>query len=77
MKAEELHSVMREWGINAAQLAKVLCLHTNKMSEYLAGVEKIPCAIAFSVEALNTLPPDERNALIEQRLKRVPHAHKS
>ena len=34
MTADELNSVMLEWKINAAQFANVLCLHTNKMSEY-------------------------------------------
>ncbi|RTZ73836.1 MAG: hypothetical protein DSZ02_06405, partial [Gammaproteobacteria bacterium] len=48
MTAEELKEVMNLWGLNAAQLAKVLCLHSNKVSEYLGGVSRIPCAIAFS-----------------------------
>ena len=73
MTAEELNAVMRTWDINAAQLAKVLCLHTNKTSEYLGGVERIPCAIAFSIEALQRLPEDERKTLFAERLQRKTH----
>ena len=76
MTADELNSVMLEWEINAAQFAKVLCLHTNKMSEFLGGVERIPCAIEFSIDALKRLPDDERKLLLEQRLNRKTHARK-
>ena len=73
MTADELNAVMHGWEINAAQFAKVLCLHTNKLSEYLGGIERIPCAIEFSIDALKRLPDDERKALIEQRLNRKMH----
>jgi hypothetical protein len=74
MTSDELNKVMHEWGMNAAQLAKVLCLHSNKMSEYLGDVERIPCAIAFSVDALQRIPQDERKLLFGQRLNRETHA---
>ena len=74
MTADELNTVMHEWEINAAQFAKVLCLHTNKMSKYLGGIERIPCAIEFSIDALKHLPDDERKLLFEQRLNRKTHA---
>jgi len=73
MTAEELKEVMKQWGLNAAQLAKVLCLHSNKVSEYLGSVSRIPCAIAFSIEALQRLPAAERSALFEKRLQRPTH----
>ncbi len=73
MTAEELKEVMSRWGLNAAQLAKVLCLHSNKVSEYLGDVSRIPCAIAFSIEALRLLPDAEREALFEKRLQRPTH----
>ncbi|MEM7304938.1 MAG: hypothetical protein AAF372_05380 [Pseudomonadota bacterium] len=74
MTADELKSQMQEWKLNASQLAKVLCLHTNKVSEYLGEVERIPCAIEFSIDALKRLPDKERTSLIEQRLARQTHA---
>ncbi len=73
MTAEELKEVMNQWELNAAQLAKVLCLHSNKVSEYLGGVSRIPCAIAFSIEALQLLPEAQRKALFTQRLQRPTH----
>ncbi len=73
MTAEELEGVMRRWGLNAAELAKVLCVHSNRMSEYLGGVTRIPCSLAFSVEALELLDPDRRQALLERRKARRPH----
>ncbi len=73
MTAEELEAVMRRWGLNAAELAKVLCVHSNRMSEYLGGVTRIPCSLAFSVEALELLDPDRRQALLERRKARRPH----
>lgn len=76
MTSDELKVVMRQWDMNAAQLAKVLCLHTNKISEYLGGVERIPCAIAFSIDALERIPREQRAALFRQRLKRKIHAGK-
>ncbi len=73
MTAEELEGVMHRWGLNAAELAKVLCVHSNRMSEYLGGVTRIPCSLAFSVEALELLDPDRRQALLERRKARRPH----
>jgi hypothetical protein len=73
MKADELKAQMQAWELNAAELAKVLCLHTTKISEYLADVERIPCAIEFSIDALSRLPEDERNALIQERIHRKKH----
>ena len=73
MTADELKAVMHEWRLNAAQFARILCLHTNKMSEYLDGVERIPCATAFSIDTLRRLPDDVRNALFKERLNRKPH----
>ena len=49
MKAEELKAQMQAWNLNAAELAKVLCLHTTKVSEYLGDVQRIPCVIEFSI----------------------------
>lgn len=74
MTSDELKVVMRQWDMNAAQLAKVLCLHTNKISEYLGGVERIPCAIAFSIDALERISREQRAALFQQRLERKIHA---
>ena len=73
MTAEELNAVIRQWDMNAAQCAKILCLHTNKLSEYLGGVERIPCAIEFSIDALNRLSKEDRMQLFEQRLQRKTH----
>ena len=73
MTAEELKQAFDQWGISAAQGAKILCLHTNKLSEYLAGVARIPCAIGFSVEALNMLDDKIRNDLFQKRLARKTH----
>jgi hypothetical protein len=64
---------MKQWDLNAAQLAKVLCLHSNKLSEYLGGVSRIPCAVRFSIEALQLLSPGQRSALFEKRLQRQAH----
>ena len=69
----DLENVMREWGLNAAQLAKVLCLHSAKISEYLAGVRPIPCSVFYSIQALQMLEPAQRAGLIAQRLQRKPH----
>ena len=73
MTADELKQVFDSWGINAAQGAKILCLHSNKLSEYLGGVARIPCAVAFSVEALDLLDDRTRQALFEKRLARKAH----
>ena len=47
MTATELNQIRKHWQLNAAQLAKVLCVHTNKMSEYLSGVTRIPCSLVI------------------------------
>jgi len=73
MTPEELKTVMQNWDLDAAQLAKVLCLHSNKLSEYLEGVSRIPCAVRFSIEALQLLTPGQRSALFEKRLQRRAH----
>jgi len=73
MKASELKQTFAAWQLNAAQGAKVLCLHTRKISEYLGEVERIPCAVAFHIEALNLLDPQTRAALFERRLTRKAH----
>jgi hypothetical protein len=73
MTAEELKQLMIRWELNAAQLAKVLCLHRNRMSEYLGGVSRIPCSLAYSMEALELLPARERRRLFEKRLRRPTH----
>lgn len=73
MTGEELKQVFRNWGLNAAQGAKVLCLHSNKLSEYLEDVSRIPCAVAFHVEALSLLPEAERRRLLAQRVERRAH----
>ncbi len=73
MTGEELKQALNAWQLNAAQGAKLLCLHTSKMSEYLEDVTRIPCAVAFSIEALQLLDDEVRQQLIEKRLKR--HAH--
>ncbi|WP_018955146.1 hypothetical protein [Thioalkalivibrio sulfidiphilus] len=75
MTGEELKQVFRDWGLNAAQGAKVLCLHSNKLSEYLEDVSRIPCAVAFHVEALNLLPEVVRQRLLAQRVQRRTHEH--
>ena len=74
MNADELKAQMHAWNLNAAELAKVLCLHTTKVSEYLGDVERIPCAIEFSIDALRHLPDQERAALIQRRIHRKKHA---
>lgn len=75
MKGEELKSILKTWQINAAQGAKVLCLHSNKMSEYLEDISRIPCAVRFSIEALQLLDDETRTALFEKRLQRKAHDH--
>jgi len=74
MTGAELKAVMNGWQLNAAQLAKVLCLHSNKVSEYLSDVTRIPCAVLFSIEALQLLSHHQRQQLFEQRLQRQPHS---
>ena len=73
MTAQELNEIMHSWQLNAAELAKILCLHTNKMSEYLGDVERIPCAIAFSIDALQRLSEQERKKVFIERLQRKTH----
>ena len=73
MTGEELKQVLRKWGLNAAQGAKVLCIHSNKLSEYLEDVSRIPCGVRFHVEALELLPEEQRRVLFEQRLQRKAH----
>ena len=70
MTEVELNQVRKHWQLNAAQLARILCVHTNKMSEYLSGVTRIPCSLAMHIEALQLLPDDMRATLFEQRLNR-------
>jgi DNA-binding transcriptional regulator YdaS (Cro superfamily) len=74
MTDTELNQVRKNWQLNAAKLARVLCVHTNKMSEYLSGVTRIPCAVAMHIEALQLLPITLRESLLEQRLKRRAHS---
>ena len=52
MTADDLKQILSDWELNAAQLAKVLCLHSTKLSEYLGDVKRIPCAVIYSIEAL-------------------------
>lgn len=73
MTAEQLIQVLRDWQLNAAQAAKVLCVHTNKMSEYLSGVTPIPCCMAFHIDALQQILEDQRNKLFQQRINRKSH----
>ena len=73
MTADELNQVLKDWQLNAAQAAKVLCVHSNKMSEYLGDISKIPCAMAFHIDALNQLPEAQRRRMFEQRIKRKTH----
>lgn len=73
MTDKELHEVMKDWQLNAAQLAKILCVHSNKMSEYLAGVTRIPCALALHIDALQHVPEQQRSKLFVQRLERKAH----
>ncbi len=70
----ELNQIRKGWQLNAAQLARVLCVHTNKVSEYLAGVTRIPCSLAMHIEALQLLSENTRLALFEQRLNRKVHS---
>ncbi len=73
MDAEELKTTLKQWNLNAAHAAKVLCVHTNKLSEYLGGVARIPCSVAFHIEALNQLPEEHRGRLFQQRINRKAH----
>lgn len=74
MTEQELDQIRQRWQLNAAQFARILCVHTNKMSEYLAGVSRIPCAMAMHIEALELLPETTRATLFTQRLQRKPHS---
>jgi hypothetical protein len=74
MTDSELNQVRKDWQLDAAQLAKVLCIHTNKMSEYLSGVTRIPCALGMHIEALQLLDDDTRGGLFEKRLNRKAHS---
>jgi hypothetical protein len=58
---------------SAAQGAKVLCVHSNRLSEYLEDVSRIPCAVVFHVEALGLLPDAGRQRLFERRIHRKAH----
>ncbi len=75
MTGDDLKLIMSDWNLNAAQLAKVLCLHSTKLSEYLADVQRIPCSVTYSIEALQKLSAEQRVALFEQRMQRAPHQH--
>ncbi|GAB4350827.1 MAG: hypothetical protein Kow006_14060 [Gammaproteobacteria bacterium] len=74
MTGVELKARFDAWGVSAAEGAKVLCLHTGKLSEYLSDVTPIPCAVAFHVEAISLLDPEVRAALIERRRRRRAHS---
>ena len=74
MDADELKRVLDGWGINAAEAAKILCVHSNRMSEYLGDVSRIPCSLAFTIELLSMLDPAQRDELFEQRRNRLPHS---
>ena len=73
MTPDEFKKILKDWDINAAIAAKVLCIHSNKMSEYLDGITRIPCSVALHLDALQHLDEDTRNTLIEQRLQRKAH----
>lgn len=74
MTEAELNQIRKIWQLNAAQLARILCIHTSKMSEYLSGVTRIPCSVVMHVEALQLLDEDKRAVLFEQRLQRRAHS---
>ena len=74
MTDTELNQVRKNWQLNASQLARVLCVHTNKMSEYLSWVTRIPCAVVMHIEALQLLAAAKREALFEKRLNRRAHS---
>lgn len=74
MTEDELEQVRQRWQLDAAQFARVLCLHTNKMSEYLAGISRIPCSVSMHIEALELLPASTRSELFAKRLQRKPHS---
>lgn len=73
MTANELKQQFDDWEISAAEGAKILCLHSNKLSEYLGDICRIPCAIAFSVEALALMDEQSRTRLFAKRLERKAH----
>lgn len=73
MTDEELNLIRQDWQLTAAQLAKILCLHSNNVSEYISGVSKVPCAVAMHIEALQLLPEETRKRVFEQRLNRKAH----
>lgn len=70
--ADELKRAFAAWWITAAQAAKILCLY-NRLSEYAGGIERISCAVAFSVEALGPLDDKVRQALFTRRLAHRAH----
>ncbi len=73
MTGSELKNTFTEWKINATQDARVLCLHTSKVSEYLSDVSSIPCSVSFHIEALNLLERTRREERIARRRQRKPH----
>jgi hypothetical protein len=73
MTPEQFKQVLQSWQLNGAQAAKILCVHSNKLSEYLDGVSRIPCAVALHIEALQHVPDQQRLAMFEQRLNRKAH----
>ncbi|MEJ2361385.1 MAG: hypothetical protein P8Z75_08160 [Gammaproteobacteria bacterium] len=73
MTNTELDQYRKNWQLNAAQFSRILCLHSTKISEYLAGVTRIPCSVAMHIEALALLPEQTRMSLFEKRLKRKAH----
>ena len=73
MTSEELRKILDAWNIDARQAAKILCLHTSKLSEYLDDVSRTPCAVKYSVEALELLDDETRRQLFERRLRRTAH----
>jgi hypothetical protein len=75
MTGNELKKVFDTWQITAGQGAKILCLHTGTLSEYLSDVTRIPCSVRFHIEALNHLDDTTRATLFKRRLARRAHSN--
>lgn len=61
---------MDKHDLSGKNAAKVLGIKPSKFSEYKSGSRKSRLYIEYHIEALNLLPPQELQQLIESRLQK-------
>jgi len=69
----ELNQPGKHWQLIDAEMARMRCVHTSRMSAYLSGVTRISCSLALHIEAVQLLSGDTRAALFEQRVNCKAH----